>query len=131
MLGTAALLGYALMAIAQTTNELAGTGGSAGPLPTTAAGYWAMGIAVVTPLIVTGIYKLVPRIPKILLPCSTPVIGILLGFGVNWLAQQNLGWVDMAQAGALAVFLREVFTNAVTKQVSRSEVPASPPPAAP
>lgn len=87
------------------------------PLPQTVSQYWDLIIAAVTPLIVTGVWKLMPKIPKWVLPVSTPVIGILLGLAMNKLASANLGWVDMAKAGALAVFVREVINQAVTQQL--------------
>jgi MFS superfamily sulfate permease-like transporter len=102
------------------------------PLPQTVSQYWDLIIAAVTPLIVTGVWKLVPKIPKWVLPVSTPVIGILLGLAMNKLASANLGWVDMAKAGALAVFVREVINQAVTQQLQPpTPAPSIPVPPAP
>lgn len=97
------------------------------PLPTNVSQYWDLIIAAVTPLIVTGIWKLVPKIPTWVLPVSTPVIGILLGLGIDALTKANLSWVDMAKAGALAVFIREVVNQAITRQLT----PPPPPSAIP
>ena len=97
VLAVFALLAFTVLAIAQTTNVVAGGDGTA--LPTSIAGYWTLGIAAVTPLIVGGVYKLVPTIPKWLLPTMTPVLGILLGLAINWMAKQNLGWIDMPKRG--------------------------------
>lgn len=97
-------------------------------LPKSVGQYWDLGIAILTPLIVTGVYKLVPKVPKWVLPSITPLIGIGLGLLVNWLTTANLGWVDMAKAGALAVFIREVINQAITKQMT---TPAPTPPATP
>jgi MFS superfamily sulfate permease-like transporter len=102
------------------------------PLPQTVSQYWDLIIAAVTPLIVTGVWKLMPKIPKWVLPVSTPVIGILLGLAMNKLASANLGWVDMAKAGALAVFVREVINQAVTQQLQPpTPAPSIPVPPAP
>ena len=102
------------------------------PLPQTVSQYWDLIIAAVTPLIVTGVWKLVPKIPKWVLPVSTPVIGIALGLAMNKLASANLGWVDMAKAGALAVFVREVINQAVTQQLQPpTPAPSIPVPPAP
>jgi len=106
----------------------ADTGGTAAPLPQTTANYWDLAISAITPLLVTGIWWLVPKIPKWALPLITPVVGIVLGLLVNWLASANLTYVDMAKAGALAVFVREVFNQAITKNLS---APTTPPPAGP
>jgi len=97
------------------------------PLPSNSAGYWELAIAGITPLLVTGIWWLVPKIPKLALPLITPAIGIGLGLLVNWLTTANLGWVDMAKAGALAVFIREVTNQAITKRMSAPEAPAPTP----
>jgi len=104
------------------TNGVPAAGGVA-PLPTSAAGYWTLAIAGITPLIVTGIWALVPKIPTVVLPLITPAIGIGLGLLLNRLTTANLGWVDMAQAGGLAVFVREVFNQAVTKRLTTPEKP--------
>lgn len=100
------------------------------PLPQTVSQYWDLVIAAVTPLIVTGVWKVVPKIPKWVLPVSTPVIGILLGLAIDKLTTANLGWVDMAKAGALAVFIREVVNQAITKQLQPPDpvIPVPTPP---
>lgn len=98
------------------------------PLPKTMGDFWTLGIAAVTPLLVTGIYKLVPKIPKWLLPVLTPFIGIGLGLLLNWLVGQHFAWLDLAKAGALAVFIREVF-NQATKAALSTSAPTSAPPA--
>jgi len=97
-------------------------------LPKSVSQYWDLAIAGLTPLLVTGVYKLVPKIPKWVLPVSTPFIGILLGLAVNALTTANLSWVDMGKAGALAVFIREVINQAITKQMAAPDpVPAPKP----
>ena len=98
-----------------------------GELPKNLGQYWDFAIAAVTPLCVTGIYRLVPMLPKWVLPTLTPFIGIGLGLLLNWLTTANLGWVDMARAGALAVFIREVTNQAVTKRLATPDsAPAQP-----
>jgi len=96
-------------------------------LPQSVSQFWDMGIALVTPLIITGIYWLLPKVPKWVLPTITPLVGIGLGLAINALTSANLGWVDMAKAGALAVFIREVINQAVTKHLV-SSTPAPKPP---
>jgi hypothetical protein len=92
-----------------------------GALPITVSGYWDLLIAGVTPIIVWLVSKVVPNIPKVLLPTLTPFLGIGLGLVINKLAGQNLGFVDMAKAGALAVMIREVFNQAITKQMTSAD----------
>lgn len=94
-------------------------------LPQTLSQYWDLAIAAVSPLIVTGLWKLMPKIPSAVVPLMAPVVGIGLGLLLNWLAKANLGWVDMAKAGALAVFVREVTNQVITKRLAAP--PATPP----
>lgn len=111
------------VAIAQTNVAVALPGASA--TVSYSAQYWDVAIASLTPLIVTGIAKVAPKLPKFLLPLVTPLIGIALGLGLNWLTKINLSWVDMAKAGALAVFIREVVNQTVTKQLTSKSQPSS------
>jgi len=83
------------------------------PLPTGTTSYWTYAISVVSPIIVWLVRLLVPKIPTVLLPTMTPFVGLALGFALNHLANANLGWVDMAKAGALAVFIREVTNQSI------------------
>lgn len=84
-------------------------------LPGTVSEYWKYGIAAVTPVIVWAVRYIVPKIPSRLLAVSTPFVGLLLGLALKWLASVQLPWVDMVEAGALAVFIREVVNQNVTK----------------
>jgi len=91
-----------------------------GPLPPLPMGaehtsldqFWKLAISGVTPLIVGFARKLMPKIPTLLLPLSTPFLGIGIGLLMNWLAVANLSWVDLGQAGAAAVMVRETFDQA-------------------
>ena len=95
-------------------------------LPGDVHSFWKYGVAVVTPLIVTFIHWAAPKLPKLLLPSITPLIGLGLGFELNHLTAANLGWVDMAEAGALAVFIREVTNQAITKRLETPDEPPAP-----
>lgn len=85
-------------------------------LPQSPAQYWDLAIGAITPLLVQLIKTLAPQIPKMALPMVTPLLGIGLGAGLNYLGATHLDWVDMAKAGALAVFIRETFNQAITKK---------------
>lgn len=95
-------------------------------LPKSVGQYWDLGITAVTPVLVTLVWKCVPKLPKWVLPAITPLIGLGLGLAVNWLAAANLGWVDMAKAGALAVFIREIVNQAVTKRMAAPDTVPAP-----
>lgn len=91
-------------------------------LPVTHADYTMLFIAILTPFVVGLADRLVPCLPRWTLPVSTPFIGILMGLGINFMGSQHLSWFDMAQAGTMAVFLREVFNQAVTKQIVKQRL---------
>lgn len=95
-------------------------------LPASVGQYWDLVIAAVTPILVTGIAKLVPKIPKWVLPTITPVLGIVLGLAYNKIVGANLGWVDAAQLGALAVFVREVVNQTITKRLATPDPAPTP-----
>ncbi len=84
---------------------------------TSNAQLWSYGIAVLTPIIITGVKRVVPALPKWALPCLAPFVGLLTGLGLNALTQANLPWVDYAALGALGVFVREVVDQCVIKQL--------------
>ena len=86
---------------------------------------WTYGIAVVTPLIITGVKKLVPKVPKWLLPTLAPFVGIAVGLALNAVGGAHLTWVDGAQLGALGVFVRELVDQYVTKRMTGSTPPAA------
>jgi MFS superfamily sulfate permease-like transporter len=99
-------------------------------LPSDTASMWRWAVSAITPVIIWLVGKYVPRVPRMLLPCLAPVVGIILGAALNKLAGANLGWVDMAQAGALAVFVRETVHQTITKRLSRAKPPSVPTPPA-
>lgn len=101
---------------------------SGDPLPQTTSEFWTFAIAGITPVIVWLVSK-IPNLPKAVLPTITPLVGIGLGFALKWLGDANLSWVDMAQAGALSVFVREVFNQWVTKQLNGTAEKTGPKPA--
>jgi hypothetical protein len=81
---------------------------------------WVLSISFITPFIVAGIKGLVPKIPSLLLPPSTLLIGIILGLGLQYLGKMNLGWMDMAKAGALAVMIRGTWDEVVQATQAKS-----------
>ena len=112
---------FVLPAIAQVTNAPpAGTTGTA-----VSVDIWDIGIGIVAPILIFGLTKIAPKIPKPLLPTITPLVGVGLGFLVNWLAGQNLSWFEAAKAGTMAVFFRELVNQWVTKKMAEPD-PAPP-----
>lgn len=94
---------------------------STSPLPSSKSEIWTYVIAVLSPLIIGGMKKAIPAIPKWALPVSAPFVGLLLGLGLKALGAANLSWVDYAQAGALAVFVRESFNRIITVPLKGEE----------
>lgn len=90
---------------------------------------WSYVISAISPIVVWLFTKVIPKLPKPVLPAITPLIGITVGLGLNALAGTNLGWIDMAKAGAMAVFIRETINQLVTKQITSEAVVSVPPPA--
>ena len=103
---------------AQVTNAPAGGNGSV--IPTDPTSLWDVGIAVVIPMIVQGIKWLAPKIPSAILPFTTPVLGLIIGLALNYFNIHHFSWWDAAKAGALAVSIREMWNQAVTKNFSGS-----------
>lgn len=114
---------FTVSALAQTngatTNTVPDVTGS--PLPSSTSDFWTYAIAVIVPLLVGLMKKLVPKLPAWLLPVSTPFVGILLGAGLKALGAAEMTWVDMAQAGGLAVLVRESWNQIVTKNAVGEE----------
>lgn len=95
-------------------------------------------ITFITPIIVHVVNKITPEIPsnlRFLLPLSTPFIGIALASIINYLSGQNLTWWDGAKAGAIAVAVREVWNQTITKQMlaakENQQATPNPPPTPP
>jgi hypothetical protein len=125
----------AVTALAQ-TNSVPSNPTSLSDFPTSTDALWSYAISIVAPVLVWLLAKYAPMIPKPFLPVVTPLIGLGLGFALNKLAGANLGWVDMAKAGALAVFIRETTNQWITKQLNGEAAAdkaaaATPPPAPP
>lgn len=111
---TAMAFAFCIVSLFAQTNGVPPIDGD--PIPKSTSEFWTFAIAGITPIIVWGVSK-IPNLPKAILPSITPVVGILLGVALNKLDASNLSWVDMGKAGALAVFIREVFNQWVTKQL--------------
>lgn len=118
--------GLVVLAQATNTNVVPVTPGPVPDIPQTVSQFWDLAIAAISPIVIWGVTKAVPKIPKVLLPSMTPLVGIGLGVALNKLAGANLGWLDMAKAGALAVFVREVVNQAITKTITGGDTPPAP-----
>ena len=113
---------FVLPVLAQVTNAPpVGTTGTA-----ISVDIWDIGIGIVAPILIWGLTKIAPKIPKPLLPTMTPLVGVGLGFLINWLAGQNLTWFEAAKAGTMAVFFREIVNQWVTKKMSESDPAPTP-----
>lgn len=107
-------------AFAQTTNTAPAFDPGTANLPGTKEEFWTWGISLVTPVIIWLVGK-IDKVPRPILPLLTPLVGIVLGLALKHLAALKLGWVDMAQAGTVAVFIRESVNQVITKQLKPGE----------
>ncbi|SRR6266851_2953303 len=82
---------------------------------------WVFTVAAITPLIIAGAKKVIPNVPSALIPCVAPVVGILLGLGLNALGAAHLAWVDMGIAGGLGVTIREIVDQNVLQRLKAAD----------
>jgi hypothetical protein len=121
------LLAFTVMALGQVTNAVPPTDG---PVVTNPAmvNLWNGLIVLVVPLVVLGIKKVLPMLPKL----TWPIAATLLGVGADWLlsvagAIPTSSWEVGALCGAAGIGLREA-TKQVLALVGGSDTPAAPKP---
>jgi hypothetical protein len=125
-----AMVLWSISAYAQATNAPAGSGApTAAPVADLSA-VWTAAIAVVVPLLVALLKKLVPKIPKPLLPIGATVLGVIS----DWLlakagALPHTSLALGALAGASGVGVREILDQLKTAVMGPTP-PPTPPPAA-
>lgn len=107
-----------ISALAQITNTNIVPLPDPSTVPTSLGDYWDLAIAGVTPLLVWGLSKLAPKVPRVLLPFSAAILGIGLGLGLNALGLAHLTWYDGMKAGALAIGIREMWNQAIGKRLA-------------
>lgn len=95
-------------------------------IPTSLSGYWDLVIGAVAPFIVTFLAKVIPKLPRNLLPLLAPAVGVVLAHILGHLTSLHLSWFDAAKAGALAVFVREVINQNVSKYLNVTWGPPVP-----
>lgn len=125
-----AMVTWSLVAMAQATNAPAGgTGGSTAPI-TDPTPLWNALIAVLVPVAVWGIKKIIPRIPPVLLPIGATALGVLSNYLLTVAhALPHTSLMLGALAGAAGVGVREI-TDQV-KQVTAGPTPPPMPPTPP
>lgn len=114
------ILVFALIMFLLALPGLAQDGGTA-PAPTTPISLPHLLISVITPVVVWGISKVVPVIPRSWLPLLAPLVGALVQHLVDYVTGLNLTWLDGATAGGLGVFVREVVNQQVTKRIEAED----------
>lgn len=65
-------------------------------------------VSVVSPVVVAGVKKVAPRIPKVLLPVASVVVGTVGALASDQFLGTALGAAGGAVAGAVGVAVREV-----------------------
>lgn len=116
--------GFVGVLFAQATNDppAGGTG------PVDSATLWNYVVAIVSPIIIWGVNKIVPKIPKLLLPLASPFVGLAVGLLLNKIADAGLSAQASMVFGGLAVFLREVTNQALKAAgaISSESKPSTP-----
>lgn len=74
-------------------------------------------LAFLSPLLTAGVKKVVPKIPKVLVPLTSAAVGTVGAVAADYLTGSHLGAVGGAVAGAVGVFVREV-VDQVQKSLS-------------
>lgn len=113
-------------AFSQETNVLAPFEPQVGVFPSTKEEIWKWAIPIITLLAMQGI-KQIPKLPDWIIPYLTPVAGILLGLGLSYLKQLNLGWVDLGSMGALSTWLHQTIMQTATRAQEGKSLPKGPP----
>lgn len=120
------LLGAGVI-FSQETNVLAPFEPEVGKLPSTQEELWKWAIPIITLLAMQGI-KQIPRLPNWIIPYLTPVTGILLGLGMSYIRQANIGWVDMGTMGALATWFHQMIMQTATRKADPADQQGKIPP---
>lgn len=100
---------FSLAALAQATNTVPGTGPAVPAAPFDMTVMWNTLVVALVPIIVAGIKKVLPNIPKLAWPVGAAVLGVVS----NWLlwkagALPNSSWALGALCGAAGVGVREI-----------------------
>lgn len=93
-------------------------------LPVSKLDFWNLATAAITPMLVLLVSKVIPVIPRSLLPILSPFVGIAIGAALNAIGAHSFSWYDSAAAGALGVFVREVVNQQVTKRLAGDSGPS-------
>lgn len=70
-------------------------------------------LAVLAPLVTSGVRKVVPKIPKLLLPLTSVVVGTVGAAASDYLVGSTIGPAGGAVLGAVGVAVREVADQAL------------------
>lgn len=79
---------------------------------------WALGCGTTFCVYMLG---RIPWMPRPALPLMAPLIGYILGSSAAYIGGLSCPWTNFIEAGALAVFIRETWTNLVTKRFKKRE----------
>ena len=126
-----ALVSTSFAEATNTTNAAGGIVSPVIPAPADMGVFWNALITAIVPIIVAGLKKLMPDIPKLLIP----ILAVILGIGSNWLMAKSgiladSSWALGALCGAAGIGLREIAvqtTGAVQRSLARGDEPPPPP----
>lgn len=89
----------------------------------------AIWLALIPPITftITWVVGKIPPLPKELLPWITPVIGVLVGSGLDWATKANWPWWSSAGAGAIAVAIYQAMKGMTNASPSSALTPTAKP----
>lgn len=70
-------------------------------------------LAILAPIVTTGVRKVVPKIPKLLLPLTSVVVGTAGAAASDYLVGTSIGPAGGAVLGAVGVAVREIADQAL------------------
>lgn len=101
--------------------------GPTAPIPVEIVNWLNLLITGLTPVVTLGLKKLVPRIPRVVLPLAAPIIGIGLDFVLRLASVETGGWLSAMIYGSLGTWLYQAQKEVRLVATEKELVPITPP----
>lgn len=100
---------------------------SATAIPTEIVNWLNLLITGLTPVVTLGLKKLIPRIPRVVLPLAAPIIGIGLDYVLRLASVETGGWLSAMIYGSLGTWLYQAQKEVRLVATEGELVPITPP----